>query len=81
MGNQKTIKILGPGCANCKRAIKVVEKVIQESDLNVQIIKVEEMPEIMKYNVLSTPALVVDEVVKMTGRVPSKQEVKQLLAD
>ncbi|MGM0587170.1 MAG: thioredoxin family protein [Bacteroidota bacterium] len=77
----KTIKVLGPGCANCKRAIKVVEKVIKESALDVQLEKVEEMPEIMKYNVLSTPALVVDEVVKMTGRVPSKKEVKQLLAD
>lgn len=73
------IKILGTGCAKCKTAQAVVEKVVAESGLNATITKVEDIVEIMKYNVMFTPAVVVDEVVKIKGRVPSEKEVKQIL--
>ena len=73
------IKVLGPGCCKCKKAYQVVEKVIQDNNLNVKLIKVDNMMEMMSYNILSTPAIVVDEVVKIKGRVPSESEVKELL--
>ncbi|MPL94062.1 hypothetical protein SDC9_40210 [bioreactor metagenome] len=73
------IKILGTGCAKCKTAQAVVEKVVAESGLNATITKVEDIVEIMKYNVMFTPAIVVDEIVKIKGRIPSEKEVKQIL--
>ena len=73
------IKILGTGCAKCKTAQAVVEKVVAESGLNATITKVVDIVEIMKYNVMFTPAIVVDEIVKIKGRIPSEKEVKQIL--
>ncbi|URW80721.1 thioredoxin family protein [Xiashengella succiniciproducens] len=73
------IKILGTGCAKCKTAQAVVEKVVAESGIEATITKVEDIMDIMKYNIMSTPAVVVDEVVKIKGRVPSEAEVRQAL--
>lgn len=73
------IKILGTGCAKCKTAQAVVEKVVAESGIEATITKIEDIMDIMKYNVMSTPAVVVDEVVKIKGRVPSEAEVRQAL--
>ena len=73
------IKVLGPGCAKCKSTFKVVEQVIREHQLDVKLAKVEDIMEIMKYNIMVSPAVVVDEEVKIKGRVPSADEVKQLL--
>lgn len=73
------IKVLGPGCAKCKTAYDVVEKVIKESNLNVTLRKVDDIMEMMSYNILTTPAVVVDEEVKIKGRIPSGSEIKKLL--
>lgn len=73
------IKILGTGCAKCKTTQAVVEKVVAESGVKATITKIEDIVEIMKYNVMFTPSVVVDEVVKIKGRVPSEKEVKQIL--
>lgn len=74
------IKVLGPGCAKCKSAYKVIEKVIQENNLkDVKLTKVDDIMEIMNYNIMTTPAVVVDEVVKLKGQVPSESDVKKLL--
>ena len=73
------IKVLGLGCNKCKTAYNVVEKVIRNNNLNVQLIKVDDIIEIMNYNILSTPAVVVDGEVKIKGRVPSEKEIKELL--
>ncbi len=73
------IKILGTGCAKCKTTWQIVEKVVAENGVDAQIFKVEDIMDIMKYNVIATPAVVVDEVVKIKGRVPSESEVKQAL--
>lgn len=70
---------MGPGCAKCKSTFKVVEQVIREHQLDVKLTKVEDIMEIMKYNIMVSPAVVVDEEVKIKGRVPSADEVKQLL--
>lgn len=74
-----TIKILGTGCPKCKQTTAVVEEVVQENGLEATIEKIEDIMEIMKYNVISTPALVIDEEIKIKGRVPSKAEVMELL--
>lgn len=76
----KTIKILGTGCPKCKQTTAIVEQVVQEMQADVAIEKVEDIMEIMKFNVLSTPAVVLDEVVRIKGRVPSAAEIRELLA-
>ena len=73
------IKVLGPGCTKCKTTFKAIEKVIKENNLDVKLTKVEDIMEIMKYNIMATPAVVVDEEVKIKGKVPSESEIKNLL--
>ena len=73
------ILILGTGCAKCKTTQAVVEKVVTESGIQATITKVEDIMDIMKYNIMSTPAVVVDEAIKIKGRVPSEAEVRQAL--
>ncbi|MBU3806900.1 thioredoxin family protein [Bacteroides caecigallinarum] len=73
------IKVLGPGCSKCKTTYQVVEKVIKENNLDVKLTKVDDIMEMMNYNIMTTPAIVVDEVVKIKGKVPTESEVKELL--
>ena len=73
------IKVLGPGCARCKTTYQVIEKVIKENNLDVKLTKVDDIMEMMNYNTMSTPAVVVDEVVKLKGTVPTEADVKKLL--
>lgn len=73
------IKVLGPGCAKCKTTYNVIEKVIKENNLDVKLTKVDDLMEMMKYNIMTTPTVVVDEVVKMKGQVPTESDVKKLL--
>jgi len=75
----KTVKILGTGCPKCKSTTALVEEVVKENNIDAEIIKVEDIMEIMQYNVLSTPVLVVDEQITIKGRVPTKNEVLELL--
>ncbi len=75
----KIIKILGTGCPKCKATIALVEEVVKENNIDAEIIKVDDIMDIMEYDVLSTPAVVVDEKIMVKGRVPSKDEVKSLL--
>ena len=74
----KNIKILGTGCPKCKRTTALVEEVVKETGIHATIEKVEDIKEIMKYNVLSTPVLVIDEEIAIKGRVPSKFELTEL---
>ncbi len=76
-----TIKVLGSGCANCKRVEQIARKVVSDLALEAEIVKVTEYPEIMKYNILSTPGLVVNEKVVSSGRIPTPAEVTTWLAD
>ena len=73
------IKILGPGCAKCKTLDKLTHEVVEKNGIIANITKVEDIMEIMKYGVMSTPALVVDEKVVLKGRIPTSEELKQLL--
>jgi len=73
------IKILGPGCANCKTLDKITREVVEKNKIDATVTKVEDILEILKYGILSTPAIVVDGKVMASGRVPSSDEIKQLL--
>jgi small redox-active disulfide protein 2 len=74
-----TVKILGSGCANCKRLEQIARKVVEEMQLEVEIIKVTDYNDILKYNIISTPGLVVNEKVVSSGRIPSPAEVTTFL--
>lgn len=73
------IKILGSCCAKCNATFSVVERVIRDNHLDVKLAKVTDMMEIMSYNVMMLPAVVVDGEVRIKGRVPLESEVKELL--
>ena len=75
------IKVLGSGCANCKRLEQIARKVVEEMALDADIIKVTDHNDIMAYNILSTPGLVINEKVVSYGRIPSTAEVSTWVAD
>ena len=75
----KSIKILGTGCPKCKTMTDVVTGVVTENNIDASIEKVEDIMEIMKFNIMTTPALVIDDVIAIKGRVPTKDEVLALL--
>jgi len=74
------IKILGTGCPKCKSLEKITREVVDRNNIDARVTKVEDIMEIMKYGVMSTPALVVNENVEIKGRVPSAEEIKQILS-
>lgn len=76
-----TVKILGPGCANCKRLEQIVRKVVSDLSLDAQVVKVSDYGSIMAYDLLSTPGLVINEKVVSAGRIPSPGEVTTWLAN
>ncbi|MFH1810481.1 MAG: thioredoxin family protein [Pseudomonadota bacterium] len=69
------VKILGTGCAKCKKLYAETEKAVAGSGLQVSLTKVEKIDEIMKFGVMMTPALVIDGVVKCAGRIPPVHEI------
>jgi small redox-active disulfide protein 2 len=74
------IKVLGTGCPKCKKLFAEAEKAIAASGAAVELEKVEKLGEIMKYAVMMTPALVVNEEVKATGRIPPSSEIVAWIA-
>ena len=70
------IKILGGGCPKCKRLEKFAREVVEDMGVEAAFDHVTEMPEIMAYDIISTPALVIDEEVKASGRIPRKDEIR-----
>lgn len=75
------IKILGTGCAKCKTLEELTRKVVKENGIEANVTKVEDITEIMKYHIMTTPALVVNEKVVSKGRIPSAIEIKQFLTN
>jgi len=73
------IKILGTGCSRCKALEKVTRDAVAEMGLSAEIEKVEDIVKIMNYGVMSTPALVIDEKIALSGRIPSLNEIKEVL--
>jgi small redox-active disulfide protein 2 len=76
-----TIKVLGSGCANCKRVEQIARQVVAEMAIEAEVIKVTDYTDIMKYNILSTPGLVINEKVVSSGRIPTPAEVTTFLAN
>jgi small redox-active disulfide protein 2 len=74
------IKVLGPGCTNCVNLERVTREAVADLGLEATIEKVTDYPTIVGYGVMSTPALVVDEQLVLSGRVPTATAVRELLA-
>jgi len=74
------LEILGSGCTNCKKLMAVTEEAVRELGIeDAELVKVEDFAQIMAYGVMSTPALVIDGEVVVSGKVPSKAEVSSLV--
>ena len=73
------IKVLGTGCPKCKTLEKEVINSLAELDIAADVSKVEDIVKIMEYGIMHTPALVIDEKVVLSGRIPSRDELKSLL--
>ena len=70
------IKVLGTGCSNCKTTVKLVEEIAKEMGASINLEKVEDIQDIMKFNILSTPGVVIDGVVVHAGGIPSREKVE-----
>jgi small redox-active disulfide protein 2 len=73
------IKVLGPGCARCHQLEKTVTEVVKELAVDATVQEVKDMNKIISYNVMMTPGLVINEQVVLSGKVPTKAEVTQLI--
>jgi small redox-active disulfide protein 2 len=76
-----TIKILGPGCANCRRLEELARKAAQELGVKAEVLKVSDAGSILKYDILSTPGLVINEKVVSSGRIPSLASIQGWVRD
>ena len=74
------VKVLGTGCSSCQTLERRVRTVVDETEIDASVEKIEEIQEIMQYNVMSMPALVINGEVKSSGHAPSVSELKDLLA-
>jgi small redox-active disulfide protein 2 len=74
-----TIKVLGPGCQNCKNLASLTERALANLAIEAKVEKVTDYAEIMKYKLLATPGLVINEKVVVAGRVPSEAEITTFL--
>ncbi|MCC5924454.1 MAG: TM0996/MTH895 family glutaredoxin-like protein [Crocinitomicaceae bacterium] len=75
----KNVKVLGPGCPKCKTTFSNAEEAVKQLGIEVELEKIEDIVEMMKYNVLTTPVLMVDGEIKIKGRVATVNEIKELL--
>ncbi len=73
------IEVLGTGCAKCKSLYEAVKTAVNEKGVDAEVVKVEDIPSIMKYGVMSTPALVIDGKVVFSGKTASASEIKGML--
>jgi small redox-active disulfide protein 2 len=77
----KQIKVLGTGCPKCKTTYSNVLEALKQVNIEANVEKVEDIEEIMKYNVLTTPVLMIDEQIKIKGRVAQVNEIIELLSN
>lgn len=75
-----TVKVLGSGCANCKKLEQQARTAVSQTGVEAQVEKVTDYADIMSYNILSTPGLVINERVVSSGRIPSVAEISTWLA-
>ena len=77
---KKNIKVLGPGCPKCKTTYNNVLEAVKQMGIEADVTKIEDIEEMMKYNVLTTPVLMIDDVAKVKGRIADVKEIKELLS-
>ena len=75
------IKILGPGCSNCKKLLSVVQEAVKDLKADANVVYVTDMSEIMQAGIMRTPGLLINGKVKIMGRVPAIKEIKQIIKD
>jgi small redox-active disulfide protein 2 len=75
------IQILGTGCPKCKTLENATREIVAQNNIDATVTKVDDIMEIMKFNIITTPALVIDGKVVVKGRVPSMQELKEILTN
>ena len=75
----KQIKVLGTGCSKCKTTYANVLEALRQLGIEANVIKIEDIEEMMRYNVLTTPVLMIDDLVKVKGRVAEVNEIKEFL--
>jgi small redox-active disulfide protein 2 len=73
------IEILGTGCSKCKKTFESVEKIVKELGIDAEVVKVENIQDIMKYGVMITPAIAIDGEVKIAGKIPSSKQIAEWL--
>ncbi len=71
------IEILGTGCSKCKKLTQLAQETVNELGISAEVVKVENIDDIMNYGVMITPAIAIDEEIKAAGRIPSKDEIKK----
>lgn len=74
------VQVLGPGCPKCHKVAAIAEQAVKELGVDAEIVKVTDITEIVAFGVMATPALAIDGVVKVVGKVPSLDQIKALLA-
>jgi small redox-active disulfide protein 2 len=77
--DEMKIEVFGTGCGKCKATKKNIEKVLEENDFAADLVEVDEMDEIVERGIMMTPAVAIDGDVKISGRVPTQEEIEQLL--
>ena len=75
------IKVLGAGCASCKKLLETVQDAVKELNADANILYITDMAEIMQTGIMSTPGLIINGKVKSMGRVPKLKEIKQMISD
>ncbi|EOR93370.1 redox-active disulfide protein 2 [Arcticibacter svalbardensis MN12-7] len=75
----KQIKVLGPGCAKCKTTYNNVLEALKQTSIEAEVIKIDDIEEMIKYNVLTTPVLLIDDKIVVKGRVAEVNEIKNIL--
>lgn len=75
------IKILGAGCTTCVGVCDVFEEVVKELNVNATVVKVLDPQEIAKYGIMSLPAILIDEKIKLTGKVPKREDIVKLIKE
>lgn len=77
----KNIKVLGTGCSKCKNTILLITQVAEQLEVAINLEKVEDPNQIMMYGVMSTPAVIIDEVIVHKGGIPTKEEITSWISD
>ena len=76
----KKIQVLGTGCPKCKKLYEATLQVVKDNNIEAEVTKIEDINEIMKFGIMMTPALAVDGMVKIVGRIPKHDELKTMIS-